>query len=146
MGKKINGVVLAVTGVVLAVGTAGAAPVTKTQGQVAAGKNVRTADAATQPKVKQGAAATSVMVNATAGGAVSGSTAADVKVKTGATPSTPTKMELGSQDSPTIKPGSTPGEKITAKSARMTGSEKASPKVKPGAASGDAVAQYLIKR
>jgi hypothetical protein len=143
MGKKITGVVLAVTGVVLAVGTAGAVPVTQTQGQVpSGGKNVQTADATTQPKVKQGAAATGVKVNATPGGAVSGSTATDVKVKTGATPSTPTKETLDSRSGPTVKQGSTPGGKVGAAQAGQT----ASPKVKSGAASGGEVAQYLIKR
>ena len=142
MGKKINGVILGVTGIVLAVGTAGAAPVAQTKGQTPAGKNVQTADATTQPKVKQGAAATKVRMAATPGGAVSGSTATDVKVKKDATPSTPTKSELGSQVNPAVKQGSVPGGKVSAAQAGKT----ANPKVKSGAASGEAVAEYLIKR
>jgi len=142
MGKKITGVVLAVTGVVLAVGTAGAVPVTQTQGKIPAGKNVQTADATTQPKVKQGTPATSVRVNATPGGTVSGSTATDVRIKKGATPSTPTKETLDSRSGPTVKQGSTPGGKVGTAQAGQT----ASPKVKSGAASGGEVAQYLIKR
>lgn len=145
MGKKINGVVLAVTGVILAVGTAGAVPATGTQDPIEGGKNVRTADATVQPKVKQGAAATNVRVNATPGGAVSGSTAAGVKVKKGATPSTPTKSELGSQVNPTVKQGSTPGGKVGAAQAGNA-AKGTNPTVKPGAASGGEVAQYLIKR
>jgi hypothetical protein len=144
MGKKITGVVLAVTGAILAVGTAGAVPVTDGSGQVPSGKKVQTADATTQPKVKQGAAATNVRMAATPGGAVSGSTATEVKVKKDATPSTPTKSELGSQVTvnPAVKQGSTPGGKV---SAAQTG-KTTSPRVKSGAASGEAVAEYLIKR
>ena len=145
MGKKINGVILAVTGVALTVGTAGAVPATAAGSQAKAGKNVRTADATVQPKVKQGPAATSVRVNATPGGAVSGSTATDVKIKGGATPSTPTKSELGSQVNPTVKQGSTPGGKVGAAQAGNA-AKGTNPTVKPGASPGGEVAEYLIKR
>ena len=140
MGKKINGVVLAVTGVVLALGTAGAVPAAETNGKLAAGKNVRTTDATTQPKVKQGAAATNVRINATPGGAVSGSTATGVKVKNGATTS---NGGGGFYAKPTVKQGSTPGEKTQA---RAVQAPQTNPKVKAGATSGGTVAQELIKR
>ena len=143
MGKKITGVVLGVTGIVLAVGTAGAVPAAQTSvEQAAAGRNVMTADATSQPKVKQGAAGTNVRINDASRGAAS---VTDVKVKKGATPSTPTKLELSSQGNPTVKQGSTPGGQAgTALAGKAT--QRANPNVKSGAASGGAVAQEVIKR
>ncbi len=116
MGRKISGVILAVTGAVLAVGSAGAAPVEGVQGQIAGGKNVKTADAATQPTVKKGAAA-NVKAGATPGGTVSGSSASGVKVKTGATPSAPAKETLDSRTAPRVKQGSTPGASVATEAA-----------------------------
>lgn len=134
MGKKIHGVIVAVTGAFLAVGTAGAMPATQADGQIAAGKSVKTADATTQPKVKQGATA------------VSPSTATDVKVKKGATPSTPTKMELGSQN-PTVKKGATVSDERVAYNATPTVKHGVkNPNVKSGATPGGSTAVELIKR